>query len=148
MQKFKFALDPVLQHRERIEDEKQQVLAERLRDLKAAEDELARLNGEFKRYSTALREEHATLSSEELRWHYAHLEYLDRCMTMQHSVIFACRAAVERARTDLVAASKERKVIEKLKDRRLEEHQAHEAAQEQKDLDDTNNRRFTRTHVQ
>lgn len=144
MRKFKFALDPVLDHRERIEDEKQQVLAERRRELKAAEDELARLNAEFKRYSTVLREDHASLSSEELRWHYAHLEYLDRCMTMQHGIIFQRRAAVERARTDLVEASKDRKVIEKLKDRRLEEHQALEAAQEQKDLDDTNNRRQSR----
>ena len=142
MAKFKFTLEPVLEHRERIEDEKQQVLAERLRELQAAEDELARLNGEFKRYSTALREDHAKLSSDELRWHYAHLEFLDRCMTMQHGIIFQRRAAVERARADLVAASKERKVIEKLKDRRFEEYQALEAAQEQKDLDDTNNRRF------
>ncbi len=148
MAKFKFALEPVLDHRERIEDEKQQLLAERLRELKAAEDELARLNGEFKRYSITLREDHARLSSEELRWHYAHLEYLDRCMTMQHGVIFQRRAAVDRARADLAAASIDKKVIEKLKDRRFEEHQALEAAQEQKDLDDSNNRRFTRTNVQ
>lgn len=142
--KFKFTLAPVLDHRQRIEDEKQQILAERRRELKAAEDELARLNAEFKRYSTALREDHAKLSSEELRWHYAHLEYLDRCITMQHGVIFQRRAAVDRARADLVAASKERKVIEKLKDRRFEEYQVREAAQEQKDLDDTNNRRHDR----
>jgi flagellar FliJ protein len=147
MPTFKFSLEPVLEHRERIEDEKQQVLAERMRDLKAAEDELKRLDGEFKRYSTALREDHAKLSSEELRWHYAHLEYLDRCMTMQHGIILQRRAAVERARADLIAASKERKVMEKLKDRRLEEHEALQAAQEQKELDDTNNRRFARTDV-
>src|SRR5690242_13177199 len=104
MAKFKFTLEPVLEHRERIEDEKQQVLAERLRELKAAEDELARLDAEFKRYSTVLREDHASLSSDELRWHYAHLEFLDRCMTMQHGIIFQRRAAVERARADLVAA--------------------------------------------
>jgi flagellar protein FliJ len=139
--KFRFALEPVLDHRERIEEEKQQVLAQRQLELKAAQDELARLNGEFKRYSTALRDEHAKLSSEELRWHYAHLEFLDRCMTMQHGVIVQRRAVVDRARADLVEASKDRKVIEKLKDRRREEHQAFEAAQEQKELDDTNNRR-------
>lgn len=147
MAKFKFTLEPVLDHRERIEEEKQQILAERLRELKAAEDELARLNGEFRRYSTTLREDHAKLSSEELRWHYAHLEFLDRCMTMQHGVIFQRRTAVDRARADLTAASIDKKVIEKLKDRRLEEHQALQAALEQKDLDDTNNRRFTRTDV-
>lgn len=147
MGKFRFALEPVLGHRERIEEEKQGVLATRQRELKDAEDELARLNGEFKRYSTALREEHATLSSDELRWHYAHLEFLDRCMTMQHGIIFQRRAAVDRARQDLVAASKDRKVIEKLKDRRFEEHQAFEASQEQKELDDTNNRRQGRPSV-
>lgn len=144
MGKFKFALQPVLGHRERIEDEKQQVLAERQRELRAAEDELARLDAEFKRYSTVLRNDHANLSSNELRWHYAHLEYLDRCMTMQHSIIFQRRAAVERARQDLITASKDRKVIEKLKDRRFEEHQAMEAVLEQKELDDTNNRRESR----
>jgi len=147
MGKFRFALKPVLDHRERIEEDKQLVLAERQRELKAAEDELARLNGEFKRYSTALREDHAAFSTEELRWHYAHLEYLDRCMTMQHGIIFQRRAAVERARLELVDASKDRKVIEKLKDRRLEEYRATEAAREQKDLDDTNNRRQARESV-
>lgn len=144
MGKFRFSLEPVLDHRERIEDEKQRVFGERQRELKAAEDELARLNAEFKRYSTVLLHDHAALSSDELRWHYAHLEYLDRCMTMQHSIIFQRRAAVERAREDLVAASKDRKVIEILKDRRLEEHRAVEAAIEQRELDDTNNRRESR----
>jgi flagellar FliJ protein len=134
----------VLEYRERIEDEKQQILAERLLELRALEDELARLNAEFKRYSTALRDDHAALSSEELRWHYAHLEYLDRCMTMQHGLIRQCRTAVERARAELAGASKDRKVIEKLKDRRYEEHRALQASIEQKDLDDSNNRRFVR----
>lgn len=145
MPKFKFSLTPVLDHRERIEEEKQGILAQRQRELRAAEDELARLNAEFKRYSIVLRDGHAKLSSDELRWHYAHLEFLDRCMTMQHGIIFQRRAAVDRARNDLVAASKDRKVIEKLKDRRYEEYQAFEAAQEQKDLDDTNNRRHKAT---
>ena len=145
MARFKFALEPVLDHRERIEDEKQQILAQCQRELQAAQDELARMNAEFKRYSTALREDHAKLSSDELRWHYAHLEYLDRCMTMQQGVIHQCRAAVDRARGDLAAASKDRKVIEKLKDRRFDEYRAVQAAQEQKDLDDTNNRRHDRS---
>lgn len=142
MRKFKFTLDPVLQHRERIEEEKQQVLAERQRELQAAEQELARLNNDFKRFSKRLRDDHAELSTEELRWHYAHLEFLDRCITMQHAAISQHRAAVERARQDLVEASKERKAMDKLKDKRLAEHRAQEAAFEQKELDDSNNRRY------
>src|SRR5579883_3497771 len=77
MKKFKFTLAPVLEHRERIEEEKQQVLAARLAELAAAQNELARLNGEFKRYSTSLRDGHKTLTSQQLRAHYAHLEFLD-----------------------------------------------------------------------
>jgi flagellar FliJ protein len=141
MRKFKFALDPVLGHRERIEDEKQQTLAARQLELQAAEDELARLNGDFKRFSTVLREDHAALATEELRWHYAHLEFLDRCITMQYGVISQRRAAVDRARLDLIEASKERKVMEKLKSKRFQEHRALEAAFEQRELDDANNRR-------
>jgi flagellar FliJ protein len=142
MRKFKFSLEPVLDQRERIEDEKQQIFAARQRELLEAEQELARLNGDFKRFSTRLRDDHASLATEELRWHYAHLEYLDRCITMQHAVISQRRTAVERARIDLVEASKERKVMEKLKDKRLQEHRAREASFEQKELDDANNRRF------
>lgn len=141
MRKFAFALEPVLGHRERLENEKQQVLAARQRELAAAEEEMARLNADYKRFSTVLREDHATLSTDELRWHYAHLEYLDRCITMQYGVIAQRRSAVERARLDLVEASKDRKVIEKLKGKRLLEHRAREAAFEQKELDDANNRR-------
>lgn len=141
MRKFKFTLEPVLGHRERIEDEKLQIFAARQNELRAAEAELARLNGDFRRFSTVLREDHATLSTEELRWHYAHLEYLDRCITMQHAVISQHRAAVERARADLIGASKDRKIIEKLKEKKLEEHRVFIASAEQAELDDANNRR-------
>ena len=142
MKKFKFSLAPVLEHRERIEDEKQQILAARLTELKAAQNELARLNADFKRHSDTLRDRHADLGTDELRAHYAHLEYLDRSMVMQHAKISGCKTAVERARAELLEAGKDRKVIEKLKDRRLEQHHAMEAAFEQKELDDSNARRY------
>jgi flagellar FliJ protein len=144
MRKFKFSLAPVLEQRQRVEDEKQQVLAARETELRAAQDELDRLNGEFKRFSKTLREDHAQLATEELRWHYAHLEYLDRCMTMQHAVILERRQAVDRARAELVAASKDRQVLERLKDKRFDEYLALEAAIEQKEIDDANARRYGR----
>jgi flagellar FliJ protein len=147
MKKFKFSLEPVLDVRRRVEEEKQQSLSQRQRELQAAQDELARLHAEFKGFSNVLRDDHQSLSSEELRSHYAHLEYLDRCITMQHAFISQCRGAVERARVNLVEASKERKVVDKLKDKRFEEHRALEAAIEQKELDDANNRRTVRGYL-
>lgn len=144
MKTFVFSLLSVLRHRERIEEQKRLLLAARQRDLGAAQDHLANLDAQFKQYSIRLRGGHKDFSSEDLRAHYAHLEYLDRAMIMQHGIVSQCRLAVDRARADLMEASKERKAIDKLKERRLQEHQTLEASVEQKELDDSNNRRYVR----
>lgn len=141
MKKFQFGLRPVLEHRKRVEEEKLQIFAQCQREFQAAEEELERLNGEFKSHSSTLREEHRTLATEELRWHYAHLEYLDRRITMQHAAVSERRSEMERARGILLEASKERKAIEKLKTRKLEEFRLLQAAAEQRELDDANSRR-------
>jgi flagellar FliJ protein len=136
MTRFKFALQQVLDDRERTENQKQQVFAERRRELATAEGELTRLKAEFERHSSIVRDEHAQLTGEDLRSHYAYLEHLDRCMSMHQSVIDECRAALQRAREDLLGASKERKVLETLKDRRFEQYRAAEAAREEIEMED------------
>lgn len=143
MKAFKFRLDPVLEQRKRVEEEKQQRLAERERELQIAVDELARLDGEYRRFAVRLRDEHARLAGDELRLHYAHLQYLDRRIVAQHGVVAKRREAVDHARAELLEAAKERKAMERLKERRLEEYRAENARLEQRDLDDANNRRFS-----
>lgn len=147
MKKFVFALQPVLEHRKRIEEEKQLAAAARKRALVEAEAELARLNDEFRTYSTKLREEHAKLQTGELQSLYAHLQFVDRCTVAQLKIVAERRAAFERARLDLLAASKEKKVVEKLKERRKDSHDKEFARVEQKELDDANARRHGRTLI-
>jgi flagellar protein FliJ len=142
--RFVFTLAPVLEHRKKIEDEKQQVLAERRRAADAAEAELARLNGDFRDSSDKLRSGHAHLDAEELRLHYGHLQFLDRLITAQIRVVAERRVALDRARVDLLAASKERKVVEKLKERRYEAYVSETLRIEQNELDDGNARRYGR----
>lgn len=145
MKKFVFTLQPVLDQRQRVEDEKQQVVAQRRRAVDDAEAELNRLNQEFRASSERLRTEHRALSSEDLRLHYAHLSFLDRTIVAQIAVVAERRVSLDRARADLLAASKERKVVEKLKDRRHEAHVAEAARLEQNALDDSNARRHGRS---
>lgn len=147
MKKFAFALQPVLEHRERIEDEKQQVLAVRQLALDEAERELKRLNDEFRANSEELRGRHKDLDADALRLYYAHLQFIDRCIVAQIRVVAERRVELDRARTDLLAASKDRKVVEKLKDRRRESHALEEMRHEQSELDDTNARRYSRSRV-
>ena len=147
MKRFAFALQPVLDHRKRIEDEKQLVVAVRKRAVDDAEREPARLNEEFREHSTMLREGHKKLETRELQCIYAHLQFLDRCIVAQIRIVAERRVALDRARTELLAASKEKKVVEKLKERRKDAHALEEQRFEQKELDDGNARRYRRAQI-
>ena len=147
MKKFHFTLQPVLQHRERVEDEKQQAVALKKRALDEADAELRRLNAEFRENADRLRESHREIETEELRLTYAHLQFLDRCIVSQIQIVAERRVVLERARKELQVASKERKVVDKLKERRKAAHQTEAARIEQNELDDGNARRYSRSEV-
>lgn len=138
--KFSFTLQPVLDHRKRIEDEKQLTLAMRQRAWEEARSELDRLNDEFRANSRELRERHYEFDMEELRVRYAHLQFLDRTIDAQIKMVAERQVALDRARNDLIAASKNRKVVDKLKERRKLAYTAEELRVEQIELDDGNAR--------
>lgn len=140
MKKFVFALQPVLEHRKRLEDQKQQTMAMRQRAWDEAKRELDRLHEEFRAHARELRDRHGEFDVEELRARYAHLQFLDRTIDAQIKVLAERQVAMERARRDLVAASKERKVVDKLKERRRSAHTLEELRVEQIELDDGNAR--------
>ena len=142
--KFAFALQPVLDHRKRIEDERKQTMALRQRALDEAKAELRRLDDEFRRHASDLRARHRQLDVEELRVHYAHLQYLDRSILAQRGVVAERQGAADRARKELVEASKSRKVVDKLKERKRAVFVAEELRIEQLELDDGNARRHGR----
>ncbi|HUA07831.1 MAG TPA: flagellar export protein FliJ [Candidatus Acidoferrales bacterium] len=147
MKRFAFALQPVLEHRKRKEDEKQLVVAVRKRALDEAERELARLNEEFRSNTAMLRRRHKELDVREMQSFYAHLQFLDRCIVAQIRIVAERRVALDRARADLLAASREKKVVEKLKERRREAFVLEEQRIEQKELDDGNARRYGRIQL-
>ena len=147
MKRFHFALQPVLEQRERIEEEKQMVVAQKKRALDDAENERNRLNAEFREQAHRVRSKHREINTEELRLTYAHLQFLDRCIVAQIQIVAECRVALDRARKDLLEASKERKVVEKLKERRKTAHETEAARIEQNELDDGNARRYGRRAV-
>lgn len=146
MPKFTFGLQSVSDHRQRIEDERRLTLAEKQRELEVAQARLKDLDGEFASHTEELRRNHRTLTTEDLRLHYGHLDYLDRAITAQIRAVAERRVAVDRARAALLTASKDRKIIEKLKEHRLDEFQIEDRRIEQNELDDGNARRQNREH--
>ena len=144
--KFRFRLDPVLQHRARIEQERAGEHARALADQLAAQrmfDGIATKRDELR---ARLVREHAQFDAEALRSTYLHLDYLDRALVAARQRVDACIAQTERARQKLVDAAKERKVLETLKERRHEAFRHEAALADQRELDDQNARAFERAH--
>ncbi|GAC1404094.1 MAG: hypothetical protein NVSMB64_06800 [Candidatus Velthaea sp.] len=145
--KFKFRLDPVLDLRERVENEKQRVFALKQRDLMEAEAVRDAFDASRDAQRSLLRNGHKLLDVDTLRATYAHLEYLDRAIEAQDERIAACAAEVQRALAALTDASKDRKVLETLKVRRREAFDATVAQADQRESDDQNARQYGRIQL-
>jgi len=148
MPRFVFRLKPVLEHRERIEKDRQRIFSEKQRALVEARAECARLAAERDDQRETLRRDHKTLDVDALRATYAHLAYLDRSIEEQDVRIQACVAEADAARTRLVAASRDREVLDTLKIRRREAFDAEASRVEQRALDDQNARQFGRAALE
>jgi len=146
--RFRFTLQPLLEHRGRIENQKQQAVALRQIAHDEAQRDLDRLDREFRDSSARLRTEHKRYDLEQLRLHYAHVQFLDRAIVAQIRVVAERRIELDRSRQELLASSKERKIVEKLKERRREAFANEELRIEQNELDDGNARRFGRSMQQ
>jgi flagellar FliJ protein len=144
MPKFAFRLDPVLDHRQRLEDAQQLVFAAALAELRAAEaqrdDYIARRADMRQRIVTG----HAEMDGVELRATYAHCDFLDRSIVTQQVVINAARVKVDRERAKLVVKTTDKKILEVLKERRREAFEAEVSAAEQQAGDEINSRRYDR----
>jgi flagellar protein FliJ len=145
MARFTFNLQPVLEHRGRLEDEQQVVLAVALTHVRDAERYRDALISRRDAMRSALHTRHNEMDVVELRATYAHCEYLDREIVTQHEVVNRVRQAADLERAKLVEVTKDKKVLETLKTRRRETFEAEAATVEQNALDDINARLFDRT---
>jgi flagellar FliJ protein len=144
MSRFRFRLQPVLDVRERIQDERQRELALKQRELVEAEAAFDDLQSERETQRDALTRDHRSCGVDELRAAYAHLAYLDRAIEDQSVRVAACAGDVARAQAKLVAANTDRKVLETLRTRRHDAFRADQALVEQREVDDQNARRYGR----
>ena len=138
MARFIFQLDGVLRHRERIEKERQ-------RDLALAEAQMVRLEGELRVMNEQIQQSTAAVRDGHLvgrlDMHYlaAHRRYM---LGMQRKVIALAekmalqQRQVEESRRALTEASKQKKILEKLRERHHQRWAAAIALREAGDLDE------------
>lgn len=144
MSRFRFRLQTVLDHRERVERDKMRLLADAQRELVAAQERVRDLRADYERTGEELRVRHAELQGMELYNYYAHMDYVLRGIREAEKVVSTCEIQVARAQVNLLAARRDKQILDKLKERRKTVFDNEQRAAEQKMFDDLNARRYGR----
>ena len=144
MPKFAFRLDPVLDYRQRLEDEQQVIFAAAASAQRSAEAQ----RDDYIVRRAAMRERlhlhHNQMDGIELRATYAHCDFLDRSIVAQQLVVDQARAKADQERAKLVVKTKDKKILAALKERRREIFESEAAATEQRESDEINSRFYDR----
>lgn len=117
--RYQFRLQPVLKHRQRVEEQKQVELAEAQTRRRREETELAALEAREDDAVERLEQQGLVgrLDVELLRHGLTYLELLGKDITTQTATVTEARQQAEQKRQDTVRAQQDRRVLEKLKER-------------------------------
>jgi flagellar protein FliJ len=141
---FVFRLEPLLDARKRVEEEKRRNLAARRYSLERCLGEQDRFVVARDACIAALYDAVRTRPARDLRALDRHLRYLCAAETATRSHETELAESFERARDELILANRERRVVEKIKARRRRAFEAQAARREELELDDGNARRHER----
>jgi flagellar FliJ protein len=144
MARFVFRLDPVLAHRKRLEEEQQVVFAAAMQRLAAAQAIHDGYVAEREALRTRIRTRHGGMRGDELRAAYAHCSFLDKAIEAQAEVVARERRVADAERETLLEKTKDKKILETLRERRRETFEFEAAAYEQRASDEINSRYFDR----
>jgi flagellar FliJ protein len=126
MKRFEFPLESVLRLRRFTEAQARQALQEALRVRNQAESALvatrARINTEMALLSERLTE----MQAADVTQYWQELDALEELALKQRAYLVECESIVERRQDDYVAAQRERKPLERLREEMHRSH-AHEA---------------------
>lgn len=115
---FNFRLETVLQHRRHIEETCQRELAAALAELADEKTSLARLEASRDRYRQELQQKlKSSVTASEMLLFQRYLDRLSLDIASQKIKADAAAQLSEKKRTELIAALKNRKVLEKLKEK-------------------------------
>ncbi len=145
MKKFNFNLQPVLEKRITEEEERQRALGEKLRALEQGRSDFVKLIAVQDDCNTRLSaEDGEELQVHERRQLFLYLNELRGMIQQCQQLINEAEASVEAAREALLVASREKKAVLKLKEKKMTEHKKEIASSEQKAMDDNSIAKFNR----
>lgn len=149
MSKFKFKLETVLKIKTRIEDLRKIELGEAEHKREKARLELCRCQDEVEANIRIYREKfQKKIIPEEANSYHRYLTWLNRQVDLALLRLQECQREVDNCRQRLIEASKEKKVLEKLKEKAYQDYQAEQLNAEIKFLDELGTGRYIRDQVE
>jgi len=143
---FNFRLETVLQHRRRIEEDCQRKLAAAFADLAEEKRGLARIEATRDRYREELQQKlKNNMTASEMLLFQRYFDQLAFDIADQKTKVAAAAQLFEKNRTELVAALKKRKVLDKLKEKQIAVAAKKELKQEQDFMNEVAVTRHART---
>jgi len=142
--KFDFRLQPLLDFRKRVEAEKRREFEACRRAADECVAEIGRLDLRCRHWGDAIAASVSGRPASELRLHDAHLRLLEGAIARERRRLAELESSCAEAQDKLVAASRERRVIERLKERRLCAFVREEARGEELAIDEANARAHER----
>ncbi|MCX7904174.1 MAG: flagellar export protein FliJ [Caloramator sp.] len=133
MDKFNFKLQKVLEFKETYEEKKKEEFSLELRNFYEQEKRLKELKEEKERTINNPPKFKMIL---DYQGFYRYLELLDRRIEKQAHVLNEAKERLEKARQELIKATKDRSIIEKLKEKAYEEFLEEQNKKEQRLNDD------------
>ncbi|BCS88627.1 flagellar export protein FliJ [Pseudodesulfovibrio sediminis] len=132
--RFDFKLDKVLDYREQLEEQAKAALTQ----AKAARDAQAEVVNDLKDCLAAHmhKEERSRSSSNDMWLWRQYKEALEQDISVAHMDLNSLELKLQRCRTQAVERSKEKKLLEKLKQTQAKKHHEEESAREEKENDE------------
>jgi flagellar FliJ protein len=133
MQKYKFKLETVLNHRAVLEEQAMQAFAEAQGQLAACTARIAALQLEFQQVVSSRPK---TFDAEEMAMRERHLDNLRSRIEQQERIREALEARLEDTRNHLVKSRRDRETVARLKEIDFEEHRKKVEKAEQDAIDE------------
>lgn len=137
MKRFNFKLDKVLGYRGVVEEEKKRLFAEAQRAIATQREQIRIIEAEISKQMAELRArcvENVDVKDVVARRLYT--SYLQSALDLANETLATMRRQLEVRRKELVQASKEKKVLERVRERRFGEYTYETDREEQKFIDE------------
>ena len=137
MKRFQFRLEPLLRYREHLEKQAKQEVANIRSDMLRSEERIARYETDYAETTQELEEEVATGIDSKRHKHYTdYIESIEAGIQAENIQRDELQSLLLEKQKQLAQRSVDKKVLEKLKDRRKEEYYQEALRTYQKETDD------------